>query len=141
MSRYGGEVAARAVASGPGASPPRPFTARQLDRLDEVLTTCSRRTGLVFSIYVGALEEPTREHAERLHARLGDRAAEAVLIAVSPGQRVLEITTGCHAATRIPDRSCALAALSMTATFALGNLASGLVDGVRMLADQAGRAG
>ena len=48
---------------------PGPFTPRQLSRLDEALTLSSRETGLDFSIWVGALDEPTREHAERLHSR------------------------------------------------------------------------
>ena len=51
-----------------GRRTPGPFTPRQLSRLDEALTLSSRETGLEFSVWVGQLEEPTREHAERLHA-------------------------------------------------------------------------
>ncbi|HSV65649.1 MAG TPA: DUF5130 family protein [Mycobacteriales bacterium] len=121
-----------------GARPsPAPFTRKQLWRLDEALTLSSRETGLTFSVYVGPLDEPVREHAERLHAQLGETAPEAVLIAVSPGQRVLEIVTGELSAKRLPDRSCALAALSMSASFSGGDLVGGLVNGLRMLADQA----
>ena len=85
---------------------PGPFTPRQLSRLDEALTLSSRETGLDFSVWVGELEEPTREHAERLHAGL-PRPAEGVLIAVSPGQRVLHIVTGEHSSRRLPDRAAA----------------------------------
>ena len=74
---------------------PGPFTPRQLTRLDEALTLSSRETGLGFSVWVGELEEPTREHAERLHAGL-PHPADGVLLAVSPGQRVLHIVTGEH---------------------------------------------
>jgi hypothetical protein len=49
---------------------------------------------------------------------------------------VLEIVTGQRAARRLPDRICALAALSMTASFEGGDLAGGVVTGLRMLADQ-----
>jgi hypothetical protein len=117
------------------ARTPSPFSPRQLARLDEALTLSSRETGLEFSVYVGALDEPTRAHAERLHTRLH---ANAVLLAVSPGQRVLHIVTGEGSSRRLPNRSCALAALSMEAAFTVGDLVGGIVNGLRMLSDQAG---
>jgi hypothetical protein len=117
---------------------PGPFSPRQLSRLDEALTLSSRETQLDFSIWVGALEEPTREHAERLHAGL-PRPVEGVLIAVSPQQRVLHIVTGEQSTRRLPDRACALAALSMRASLSVGDLVGALVNGLRMLSDQAGR--
>lgn len=133
------EAAARA-AEAPRSATPRPFTPRQLARLDEALTLGSRECGLTFSLYVGAMESPTRDHAERLHAGLPD-PARSILLAVSPGQRALEIVTGEASAKRLPDRSCALAALSMTAAFAGGDIVGGIVGGLRMLSDQAGRVG
>jgi uncharacterized membrane protein YgcG len=117
---------------------PGPFTPRQLARLDEALTMSSRETGVDFSVYVGALDEPIREHAERLHAGLGAAAPNGVLLAVSPGQRVLHIVTGEHSSRRLPDRAAALAALSMQASFSGGDLVGGIVNGLRMLSDQAG---
>jgi hypothetical protein len=113
-----------------------PFTPRQLFRIDEALSAADRETGYTFSVYVGDLDEASREHAERLLDQLED-PAESVLVAVSPNQRILEIVTGEHAARRLPDRMCALAALSMTAAFGGGDLAGGIVTGLRMLADQA----
>jgi hypothetical protein len=120
---------------------PSPFTPRQLARLDEALTMSSRETGIDFSVYVGALEEPTRDRAEQLHSGLGAMAPNGVLLAVSPGQRVLHIVTGAVSARRLPDRSCALAALSMQASFSGGDLVGGIVNGLRMLSDQAGHRG
>ena len=70
-----------------------PFTTRQLLRLDEALRTADLSTGLVFSVYVGELSEPLRQHAEQLHGQLAE-PARSVLIAVSPNQRALEIVTG-----------------------------------------------
>jgi hypothetical protein len=134
-----GEVAARGqeLAFGPqaGHAAQSPFNARQLSRLDEALTLSSRETGLMFSIYVGEFKQPTRAHAEALFERLHD---DAVLLAVSPGQRVLHIVTGPESAKRLPNRACALAALAMRASFASGDLTGGLVTGLRMLADSAG---
>jgi hypothetical protein len=113
----------------------QPFSAGQLSRLDEALTLSSRETGLGFSIYVGELSAPSRAHAEALFERLSD---DAVLLAVSPGQRNLHIVTGPESAKRLPNRACALAALAMRAAFTNGDLTGGLVTGLRMLADSAG---
>src|SRR5215216_3058686 len=81
-----------------------PFTTRQLLRLDEAMRLADQSTGLVFSIYVGGLDEPSREHAKKLHAELAD-PGRSVLIAVSPNDRALEIVTGATARKRLPDRT------------------------------------
>ncbi len=114
------------------------FSYRELARLDEALTMSSRETGLRFTLYVGDLGAQTRSYAEELHARSGGHPAESVLIAVSPGQRVVEVVTGAAAARRLPDRACALAVLSMTGSFSAGDLVGGIVNGLRQLSDQAG---
>jgi hypothetical protein len=114
------------------------FSFQELARLDEALTMSSRETGLRFTLYIGDLGTPTRVRAEELHARSGHNPSEAVLIAVSPGQRVVEVVTGAAAARRLPDRACALAVLSMTGSFAAGDLVGGIVNGLRQLSDQAG---
>jgi hypothetical protein len=113
-----------------------PFTARQLTRLDEALPLSSLETGLVFSLYVGELAAPARGTAETLFTRLTE---DSVLIAVSPGQRTLQIVTGAESAERLPNRACALAALAMRTSFTNGELTGGIVTGLRMLADAAGR--
>jgi hypothetical protein len=129
--------AARAVKPQP---PAVPFTPVQLARLDEALTLSSRETGLDFSIYLGDLGEDTRATAERLHASIGAGATDAVLVALSPGQRVLEIVTGEESHRRLADRGCKLAVMSMVASFKEGDLIGGLISGLRMLTDQAGSA-
>lgn len=116
-----------------------PFSVRQLRRLDEALRVADQSTGLTFSAYVGDLDEPVREHAEKLHAQLPD-PDRSVLLAVSPNQRVLEIVTGAEARRRLPDRDAKLAALSMSAAFGGGDLAGGIIVGLAQLAERAGRA-
>ncbi|HKS98156.1 MAG TPA: DUF5130 family protein [Rugosimonospora sp.] len=115
-----------------------PFTTPQLLRLDEALRLADESTSLQFSIYVGELDDPTREHAEKMHAQL-TRPDDAILLAVSPNQRQLEIVTGARARKRIPDRAAKLAALSMAAAFGGGDLAGGIVAGLAQLAEQAGK--
>lgn len=119
--------------------PPSPFTPVQLALLDEALTLASRTTKLHFSIYLGDLGQDTRAFAESLHAAM-PVPSKSVLIAVSPGQRVVEVVTGTESSRRLPDRSCRLAVMSMVASFKEGDLIGGLVSGLRMLTDQAGAA-
>jgi hypothetical protein len=117
-----------------------PFTPVQLSRLDEALTLSTRTTGLDFSVYLGNLGTDTRKTAEDLHASLGAAATHSVLIAVSPGQRVLEIVTGTEAHRRLSDRGCKLATAGMVASFKESDLIGGLVSGLRALTDQVGHA-
>lgn len=130
-----GRVSAARMLGGPVRSP---FTPVQLSLLDEALTLASRTTRLHFSLYLGDLGDDTRAYAEELHAAT-PHPADAVVVAVSPGQRVVEVVTGEESARRLPSKACRLAVMAMVASFKEGDLAGGLVSGLRMLADQAGR--
>lgn len=127
-------VARRSLAT----RPTLPFTPQQLTRLDEALTFASRDTGVAFSVYLGELGGDSRTRAEELFATQGAGAPGAVLIAVSPGERVVEIVTGTEVTRRVTDRAARLAVTAMVASFKEGDLAGGLVSALRMLADQAG---
>lgn len=122
---------------GPGLSP------RDSDRVEEVVASLREQNGLDVSVLLGDLNvDPGgfRDGALRLHAALGPRAHKAVLLVVAPGQRRVEIVTGAGIARRVPDRVCALAVLSMTTSFAGSDVAVGIIDGLRQIADAAGRA-
>jgi Domain of unknown function (DUF5130) len=114
------------------------FSYQELARLDEALTMSSRETGLRFTLYIGDLGRRTRARAEELFLQAGEDVGDSVLVAVSPGQRVVEVVTGAAASRRLPDRACALAVLAMTNTFAASDLVGGIVNGLRQLSDQAG---
>lgn len=114
-----------------------PFTPVQLSRLDEALTLASRETGLRFSVYLGDLGSEPPARAAELHGQL-EASGESVLVAVSPGQRIVEVLSGAEARVRLPDRGAKLAVMSMVASFREGDLVGGLLSGLRMLADQAG---
>ncbi len=131
-----GRVSAAEIYRDPSPSD-HPFSPSQLTRLDEALTMASRESGLRFSVYLGDLGEAAGERAAGLHGEL-EGSSEAVLVAVSPGQRVVEVVTGPEARVRLPDRSAKLAVMSMVASFKEGDLHGGLLSGLRMLADQAG---
>lgn len=116
-----------------------PFTDGQIREISRAASTAGGECGLHFSVYIGPVEGEIRDHAERLHDALGALAPRAVLILVAPGDRQLEIVTGKVSSRRLSDRACALTALSMTTSFAGGDLVGGIVTGLRMLSEAAGR--
>lgn len=130
-----GRVSAAEVFKEPSRAD-HPFSPVQLARLDEALTLTGRETGLTFSVYLGDLGDEPSERTAQLHGEL-EGASGAVLVAVSPGQRVVEVLTGPAARVRLPDRGAKLAVMSMVASFKEGDLLGGLLSGLRMLADQA----
>ena len=115
-----------------------PFSPSQLSRLDDALTRATRDTGLLFSLWIGELGPRSRERAEDLHAALADSAPEAVLVAVSPGERVVEVVTGEESHRRVDDRGAKLAVMSMVGSFKESDLVGGMVEGLRVLSDHAG---
>lgn len=148
---HGRVSAAREVRANPTKGP---FTPVQLAALDEALTLASRSSGLQFSVYLGSFGGSSRgpaggsaggrtgpdrrATAEALHAATPD-PAEAVLVAVSPGERVVEVVTGERSSRRLSNNGCRLAVMAMVASFKEGDLIGGLVSGLRMMADQAGQ--
>ncbi|MBY8854710.1 DUF5130 domain-containing protein, partial [Saccharothrix sp. MB29] len=78
-----------------------------------------------------ALGSDSRARAEELHAAT-PRPTHAVLVAVSPGERVVEVVTGEESHRRLADRGAKLAVMSMVASFKEGDLAGGLISGLRM---------
>ncbi|MEP6981522.1 MAG: DUF5130 family protein [Nakamurella sp.] len=123
---------------GPQGDVDSPLNRDELELLDDVLIEAERVTGLRFTAYLGDLGDDTRAAAEGLLTSLGAEAPVAVLLAVSPGQRVVEVVTGGEASRRISERAARLAVMTVTAACGLGEIANGLVNGLRILADQAG---
>ena len=123
---------------GPVGDSDSPLTRTELELLDDVLIEAERVTGLRFAAYVGSLGNDTRAGAESLLRSLDHEASMAVLLAVSPAQRVVEVVTGSEASRRISERAARLAVLSVVSSCGLGEVATGVTNGVRILADQAG---
>ena len=92
---------------------------------------------MAFSVLVGRAEGEPRKHARQLLTTIPEPDRAHVLVFVSPGQRHLEVVTNAAARHRISDEACALAVLSMTTSFSVGDLAGGIVNGVRMVAEAA----
>lgn len=116
----------------------------QQERIATAIDRARADNGLDVSVLVGDLVLDDlgqfRSAAERLHAALGEeRSATAVLLVVAPGQRRVEVVTGPGVRRRVPDRVAALAVLSMTTALTGGDIAGGIVDAIRQIADAAGR--
>jgi uncharacterized membrane protein YgcG len=112
------------------------FSIRQEQDIAKAISVAEAQTGLKFSVYVGSVEADLHAQALRLHRRLDD-ADRAVLVVVDPRRNQLEIVTGSSAKRRVDDRAASLAAASMAATFAVGDLAGGIVNGLQSLMEHA----
>ena len=123
---------------GPTGYADLPLDNKQLTMLDQVIDSAERVTGLRFSVYLGALGLDSRATALSLHAGLAGDAPNGVLLAVSPGECVVEVVTGTVAGLRITDNAARLAVLNVISAATNGDLESALVNGIRTLADQAG---
>jgi uncharacterized membrane protein YgcG len=113
-----------------------PFSPRQREEIARAARIAQREGGLVFSVYVGSLTEQSRAYATRLHGAL-DEPGRSVLVAVDPDRRQVEIVTGTDAHRRLDDHSCALAVMTMTSAFSLGDLVGGITGGLVMLGEHA----
>jgi uncharacterized membrane protein YgcG len=118
--------------------PGKPLTERQRRRIARAVRHAEDWTGLQFCVYLGPTEIDPLDKAHALMADLGLAERPAVLLLVAPDERRLEIVTSPAAARRIDDSEARLAAISMSASFGVGDVAGGIAEGVRLLAQAAG---
>lgn len=116
-------------------APGSDFSRGQVSELQRVIDLGRQISGLSFGIFVGDLPSG-RGSALARHAELADAPA-AVLVAVDPVARCIEIVTGSHAFRALDDRSCELAVLAMKSSFEAGDLVGGIRDAVNLLAQRA----
>lgn len=105
--------------------------------LDKAIRRAEQTSRFEFSVYVGSVEgDDPRTFAARLHQRLvaPDRS---VLLLVDPRGRRTEVVTGAEVRRHLTDREVELALVAMQSDFASGELCSGLVRGIDMLAEHA----
>jgi len=112
-----------------------PLSETQRAALSQVVQRARSISGYCFGIYVGPLAAG-RATAIAQHAVLPDPTS-AVLVAVDPTERLIEIVTGKAVAIDLDDRACQLATLAMRSCFAADDLVGGLRDGVNLLAEHA----
>ena len=113
----------------------RAFSEQQAYELGRLIDRARVSTGLTFSVFVGSTPDGSKPRAEatRLLYEFGDRTTRAVLVYVDPNARALEIVTGSIASGWLDERACGLAAVTMTSSFAVGDLAGGIQRGIEQL--------
>lgn len=107
------------------------------ENLQEVVDRAREVCGLEVAIHIGHLAHG-RESAEVVHARLRDPRS-AVLVAVDPGAKSVEIVTGPDARIHVDDRTCQFAVLAVRSGADVDDVVVGLRDAVLLLAEH-GRA-
>lgn len=109
-----------------------PFPIKDLVTLDDALTYGSRGSNARFAAYIGDLGADTAARAREILAKV-PTANDAVLVAVSPDQRAIEVVYGAGVRARGAESAAPLAVAAAATAFADGALIDGLVSAVRVL--------
>jgi Domain of unknown function (DUF5130) len=116
-----------------------PFSIAERVELDEALKWGSRASKARFAVYIGDLGAPTAAAARAILAKV-PTPDEAVLIAVSPNQKVIEVVYGSGLQGRGAESAAPLGVAAATSAFQEGNLIDGLVSAVRVMSAGISRA-
>jgi hypothetical protein len=109
-----------------------PFTTKQLVILDDALKYGSRGAKARFAVYLGDLGDDTAATAREILASV-PTPDNAVLLAVSPNQRAIEVVYGSEVKGRGIEEAAPLGVSAAAASFKEGNLMDGLISAVRVL--------
>lgn len=109
-----------------------PFPVKELVALDDALTYGSRASKARFAVYIGDLGSDTAERAGEILAKV-PTPNDAVLVAVSPDQRAIEVVYGAGVGARIAPVAASQGVAAATAAFTDGKLIDGLVSAVQVL--------
>ena len=117
----------------PGAlSVTYPFPVKDLVRLDDALKFGSRRAKARFAVYVGDLGADTAAKARDILADV-PTPNNAVLLAVSPNQKAIEVVYGSDVQGRGIEESAPLGVKAAEASFNYGNLMAGLISAITVM--------
>jgi hypothetical protein len=109
-----------------------PFPVKDLVVLDDALKYGSRAAKARFAVYLGDLGEDTAATARDILAKV-PTPDNAVLLAVSPNQRAIEVVYGSEVKGRGIEEAAPLGVSAAAASFKEGNLMDGLISAVRVL--------
>ncbi len=109
-----------------------PFSVKDRVALDEALKWGSRESKARFAVYIGDLGADPAAEARRILGRV-PTPNDAVLIAVSPNQRAIEVVYGAGVQGRGAESAAPLGVAAAASAFKEGNLIDGLVSAVRVL--------
>src|SRR6202046_2922752 len=111
-----------------------PFPINDLVTLDDALTYGSRAAGARFAVYIGDLGSDTAARAREILAKV-PTPNNAVLLAVSPDQSVIEVVYGAQVRGRGAEAAAPLGVAAAAAAFEQGHLVDGLVSAIGVLSE------
>jgi hypothetical protein len=109
-----------------------PFPVKDLVVLDDALKYGSRSAKARFAVYVGDLGADTAARAREILAKVAT-PGNAVLLAVSPNQKAIEVVYGSDVSGRGIEESAPLGVSAAAASLKDGNLMDGLISAVRVM--------
>jgi hypothetical protein len=109
-----------------------PFPVKDLVRIDDALKFGSRRAKARFAVYIGDLGADTAATARAVLAEV-PTPNNAVLLAVSPNQKAIEVVYGSELQGRGIEESAPLGVKAAAASFNYGNLIAGLVSAIKVM--------
>ena len=109
-----------------------PFPVKDLVMLDDALKYGSRAAKARFAVYLGDLGGDTAATARQILADV-PTPDNAVLLAVSPNQRAIEVVYGSDVQGRGIEESAPLGVSAAAASLKDGNLIDGLISAVRVM--------
>jgi hypothetical protein len=109
-----------------------PFSIMDLVAVDDALKYGSRSSNARFAIYLGDLGSDTAARAREILAKV-PTPDNAVLLAVSPDQCVIEVVYGTALRGRGAESAAPLGVAAASSAFEQGDLVDGLVSAIRVL--------
>jgi hypothetical protein len=109
-----------------------PFPIKDLVAIDDALKYASRSSMARFAIYLGGLGSDTAARAREILAKV-PTPNNAVLLAVSPDQSVIEVVYGAQVRGRGAESAAPLGVAAASSAFEQGHLVDGLVSAIRVL--------
>lgn len=109
-----------------------PFPIKDLVTIDDALKFGSRASKARFAIYLGDLGSDTAARARDILATV-PTPDNAVLLAVSPDQKVIEVVYGSQVRGRGAESSAPLGVAAASSAFERNELVDGLVSAIRVL--------
>ncbi|OBA77163.1 DUF5130 domain-containing protein [Mycobacterium sp. 1554424.7] len=109
-----------------------PFPISDLVAIDDALKYGSRQSRARFAIYLGDLGSDTAARAREILAKV-PTPDNAVLLAVSPDQSVIEVVYGSAVRGRGAESAAPLGVAAASSAFEQDHLVDGLVSAIRVL--------
>jgi len=112
------------------------FSGAQRLEIDTAVRAAETSSRYEFSVFVGATDGDPRAYAESLHGAMS-APARSILVMIDPVRRVLQIVTGDQVRRTLSDDAARLAAVTMQAALAEGDIVGAIKRGLSQLAEAA----